>query len=181
MHLIFSTNNYLNTVISDEYRHKLYTVSTSGVFGSKTTVKRHGRLGGSHVIGTIKWHTFRNTKIWLRAANSEVAAKSLLRSKLFSSMSHRSQHPQDKLFGMIDSLDSLALLTVGPQLKAEGSSTRLVKYHKRNLGILSPSHAPYLEVSHSVSHMLDYVVVTFIYAEKLSKKREEESLSAAAG
>ncbi|KAL4065108.1 hypothetical protein J3A83DRAFT_4375596 [Scleroderma citrinum] len=163
MHLIFSTNNYLNTVISDEYRHKLYTVSTSGVFGSKTTVKRHGRLGGSHVIGTIKWHTFRNTKIWLRAANSEVAAKSLLRSKLFSS---------SRVFTGPD---------VGPQLKAEGSSTRLVKYHKRNLGILSPSHAPYLEVSHSVSHMLDYVVVTFIYAEKLSKKREEESLSAAAG
>ncbi|KIO04604.1 hypothetical protein M404DRAFT_1000464 [Pisolithus tinctorius Marx 270] len=46
---------------------------------------------------------------------------------------------------------------------------RLTKYHKRNLGIRKPSHPPYLEISESLRHMLDHVVVTFIYAEMLSE------------
>ncbi|KAG6335294.1 hypothetical protein ID866_3798 [Astraeus odoratus] len=56
------------------------------------------------------------------------------------------------------------------KLKREGTETELAKYHKCNLGILSPQHPPYLDVSSSLSHMLDHVVVTFICAEKLSQR-----------
>ena len=44
---------------------------------------------------------------------------------------------------------------------------------------MSPKHDPYLEVSPSVSHMLDYVIITFIYAEKLSIDNEVAAATAA--
>ena len=43
---------------------------------------------------------------------------------------------------------------------------------------MSPKHGPYLEVSPSVSHMLDYVIITFIYAEKISIDFEIAAASA---
>ncbi|KAI6098529.1 hypothetical protein F5141DRAFT_1146230 [Pisolithus sp. B1] len=55
-------------------------------------------------------------------------------------------------------------------LKRDGDKhDRLAKYHQRKLGIRKPSHPPYLEISESLRHMLDHVVMTFIYAEMLSK------------
>ncbi|KAI6111311.1 hypothetical protein F5141DRAFT_1113891 [Pisolithus sp. B1] len=58
------------------------------------------------------------------------------------------------------------------QLEEQGTNLQLVKYHRRNVGIMSPSHPPYLEISPSVYHILDLVLVTFIYAERISKRRE---------
>ncbi|KAI6097453.1 hypothetical protein F5141DRAFT_1148541 [Pisolithus sp. B1] len=58
----------------------------------------------------------------------------------------------------------------GIGLKRDGDKhDRLAKYHQRKLGIRKPSHPPYLEISESLRHMLDHVVMTFIYAEMLSK------------
>ncbi|KAG6327057.1 hypothetical protein ID866_12032 [Astraeus odoratus] len=66
-------------------------------------------------------------------------------------------------------------------LKAVDSGVELAKYHGRNLGIMSPSHAPYLEVSSSAIDMLDYIVIAFIYAEKKSQDRQKTPSAGSGG
>lgn len=62
------------------------------------------------------------------------------------------------------------------QLKNETKHARirLVKFHKRNLGIRKPSHPPFLEVAQEVMHMLDYIIVTYIYMERMRQDVEDE-------
>ncbi|KAG6330515.1 hypothetical protein ID866_8575 [Astraeus odoratus] len=159
MHLIFSTSNYLDAAISDEHGRKLYTISTPGIFGRKTTIRKHGHKGEGDVIGVITWHAFKNTRIWLQATDCEVDAKSLLKQKVFSE-SGTFTGPDGQTY-------KWKLRATNCSLKAVDSGVELARYHGRNFGIMSPSHAPYLEVSSSAAHMLDYIVITFIYAEKL--------------
>ncbi|KAI6140338.1 hypothetical protein BKA82DRAFT_4398446 [Pisolithus tinctorius] len=171
MRLVFSTNDYLNTIIRDQRGHQLYSISSPGLFHSKTTITKHGpHNDGGDVIGIITWHMFRNPKIWLKATGVEVSGNSLLKTKWFSS-SRIFTGPDGKTYRW-------SLRSTNCTLKEEGSDLELAKYHQRNLGIMSPSHAPYLEVSPSVSHMLDYVVITFIYAEKLSQDKQRAAASA---
>lgn len=62
------------------------------------------------------------------------------------------------------------------QLKSETKHdrVRLVKFHNRNLGIRKPSHPPFLEVAQEVAHMLDYIIVTYIYMERMRRDVEDE-------
>ncbi|KAI6109087.1 hypothetical protein EDD16DRAFT_1710556 [Pisolithus croceorrhizus] len=173
MRLTFSTNNYLNSVLSNDQGQQLYTISTSGCFNSKTTITKHGQCGDDDIIGVITWHTFEDTTLWLKATGSEVAAKSLLQSKLFSS-NRTFTAPDGKTYVW-------NIRKTNCTLKVKGTNLQLVKYHKRNMGIMSPSHPPYLEISPSVYHILDVLLVTFIYAEKMSKKEEQARAAAAAG
>ncbi|KAI6109105.1 hypothetical protein EV401DRAFT_1891585 [Pisolithus croceorrhizus] len=162
MRLSFSTNDYLNTVIHDEDGRQLYSISSPELLHSQITITEHGPQGGDDVIGIITWHPFRGPNIWLRATGVEVAGNSLLkpkRSSLVPSVAHSLLRPFSRQ-------------RTNCRLTEEGSGDELAKYHKRNLGIMSPSHAPYLEVSPSLSHLLDYVVVTFVYAQKLSQDKK---------
>lgn len=151
-------------VLCDEQGQQLYTISTSGLFNSKTTVTKHDQRRGDNIIGVITWRTYRDTTMWLEATGSEVAAKSLLQSKLFSS-SRTFTAPDGKAYVW-------NLRKTNCALKVQGTNLQLVKYHRRNVGIMSPSHPPYLEISPSVYHILDLVLVTFIYVERISKRRE---------
>ncbi|KAI6111325.1 hypothetical protein F5141DRAFT_1063631 [Pisolithus sp. B1] len=141
MCLTFSTNNYLNSILSNDQGQQLYTISTSGCFNSKTTITKHGQNGDDDIIGVITWHMFEDTTLWLKATSSENDWTGVEHSQLLT-------------------------------LKVQGTNLQLVKYHKCNMGIMSPSHPPYLEISPLVYHILDLVLVTFIYAEKMSKKKE---------
>ncbi|KAI6156350.1 hypothetical protein EDD17DRAFT_1051861 [Pisolithus thermaeus] len=168
MRLSFSTNDYLNTVIRDERGRRLYSISSAGLH-SKITIIKHGPQGDDDVIGIITWRLFRGARIWLKATGVEVAGNSLLKPKWFSSRTFTG--PDGKTY-------SWNLQSTNCRLKEERSGVELAKYHKRNRGIMSPSHAPYLEVSPSLSHMLDYVVVTFVYAEKLSLDKKSAAARA---
>ncbi|KAF9236611.1 hypothetical protein BU15DRAFT_10349, partial [Melanogaster broomeanus] len=101
------------------------------------------------VIAVIDWHIFQSDKIHF--GEQVVRADELLKWRWFSSDRH----------------------CVGPdgrEYKWKLCSSRncvLAKYHKRNFGIMKPSHPPYLEISRSVTHMLDYIITTFVYVEEL--------------
>ncbi|KAI6110892.1 hypothetical protein EDD16DRAFT_1225567 [Pisolithus croceorrhizus] len=171
MRLTFSTKTYLNSVLSDEQGQQLYTISTTGLLNSKTTITKHDQRGENDIIGVITWRTYRDTTIWLKATGSEVAAKSLLHSELFSSR-RTFTAPDGKAYVW-------NLWRTNCTLEEQGTSLQLVKYHRRNVGIMSPSHPQYLEISPSVYHMLDLVVVTFIYAERISRRKEVGARAAA--
>jgi len=43
----------------------------------------------------------------------------------------------------------------------------LARPHRRSYGIIGSKHDPYLEIHPDLGHMLDMVILTFIYVEKL--------------
>ncbi|KAI6110869.1 hypothetical protein EDD16DRAFT_1710546 [Pisolithus croceorrhizus] len=145
---------------------------SSAALHSKTTITKHGPQGADDVIDIIIWHPFRGARIWLKATGVEVAGNSLLKAKWFSSRTCTG--PDGKTY-------SWNLQSTNCRLKEERSGVELAKYRERNRGILSSSHAPHLEVSPSLSHMLDYVVVTFVYAEKLSLDKKSAAARASTG
>jgi len=51
--------------------------------------------------------------------------------------------------------------------------TPVARYHRSSLGILSPAHSAYLEIFPIGEHMVDLIVVTFIYIERLRQEKEE--------
>ncbi|KIJ92577.1 hypothetical protein K443DRAFT_113354 [Laccaria amethystina LaAM-08-1] len=52
--------------------------------------------------------------------------------------------------------------------------TPVARYHRSSLGILSPAHAAYLEVFPIGEHMVDLIVVTFVYIERLRQEEEAQ-------
>ncbi|KIJ92477.1 hypothetical protein K443DRAFT_685227 [Laccaria amethystina LaAM-08-1] len=66
----------------------------------------------------------------------------------------------------------------GAHIRAElrlndGTKTPVACYHRRSLGILSPAHPAYLEVFPIGEHMVDLIVVTLIYIERLRQEKKE--------
>ena len=52
-------------------------------------------------------------------------------------------------------------------MKPAELDVELVRFHKKNLGILKESHPAYLDVSPNVVPMLDHIILTFAYVESL--------------
>ncbi|KIJ59423.1 hypothetical protein HYDPIDRAFT_44011 [Hydnomerulius pinastri MD-312] len=167
MRLIFSDSYFKNTDLSDEEGHKLYTISTPQGRKQVTTISKY-RKGKStpQVMAVIEWHRLKKTLIRFRGR--EVEADTMLYKRPWS---------WGRYFAGPDG--HTYKWKVGFRycwLKVEAKHTRvpLVKYHKRNLGIRKPSHPPYLDVSSAVTHMMDHIVVTYIYMERLRQDTEDE-------
>ena len=69
-------------------------------------------------------------------------------------------------------------------MKPAESNVELVRFHRKNMGIMKPAHPAYLDVSPSVVSMLDFIILTFVYAEwkhKELERRRAANASAAGG
>ena len=60
-------------------------------------------------------------------------------------------------------------------MKLADSNVELVRFHKKNVGVLKPAHPAYLDFSAKVVTMLDHVILTFVYAESLRQARTRQS------
>ena len=58
------------------------------------------------------------------------------------------------------------------QMKPAESNVELVRYHKKNLGILKEAHPAYIDVSPDVVSMLDHIILIFIYVESLREDQK---------
>ncbi|KIJ63411.1 hypothetical protein HYDPIDRAFT_92440 [Hydnomerulius pinastri MD-312] len=175
MRLTFSTSHYRNADLCDEQGRRVYTIHTPSLFSGKTTITKHsggffGRAGSSEVIAVIEWHRLRGTKIHFRGQVNK--ANDILTRGRWSTSDRHFIGPDGRPYKW--KLRSNTLNCVN-------SRTELAKFHKRNFGLMSRSHAPYLDISPSVTHMLDYIVTTFVYVEKLSQDKRNEAAASAAG
>ncbi|KAG9315541.1 hypothetical protein JVU11DRAFT_3161 [Chiua virens] len=69
-----------------------------------------------------------------------------------------------------------------PQLsRDDGSKTEVARYHRGSLGIVGPKQKPYLDIDPSVMGMLDLIIFTFVYVEKLRMDKERGPKSAGKG
>ena len=63
----------------------------------------------------------------------------------------------------------------------DASKTLVAAFHRRRLGIIGDARPASLEICPQGQHMVDLIVVTFIFVEKLRSDKERLRRSARAG
>ncbi|KAF9232045.1 hypothetical protein BU15DRAFT_81673 [Melanogaster broomeanus] len=137
-----------------------------------TTVTKY-RWSGEHSVaetmGVIEWHKVKNTLI--RFNGRELEADVMLKKRAWST--GRYFEGPDKRFYK---------WKLGPGycwLKPADSNAELAKFHKKTLrlGMLKQSQPPFIDarVSTSATHMMDHIIVTYVYAEKVRHDRAQLS------
>lgn len=53
------------------------------------------------------------------------------------------------------------------------SKTEVARHHRGSLGIVGPKGKPHLDIDPDVMHMLDLIILTFVYVEKLRMGKEK--------
>ena len=68
-----------------------------------------------------------------------------------------------------------------PQLSLDDASrTEIARHHRATLGIIGKRRSARLEIAPQAEYMLDLIVITFIYVEKLRMDKEKSQRRAAA-
>jgi len=165
MRLIFSTTNHMDTDISDERGYIHYTISTPSAFKKVTTITKYrwsGPSGVPETMGVIEWHRLKETVF--RFDGNVIPADAMLEKRAWNTGRY--------FVGPDRHTYKWKLESTHCWLKPAESDVELVRFHKKNLGILKESHPAYLDVSPEVVPMLDYVILTFVYVESLRRERE---------
>ncbi|KAG2365620.1 hypothetical protein BDR07DRAFT_1398217 [Suillus spraguei] len=166
--LTLSFEHVCDTVIINEQGQVLYKTNTPfRLLGAQTTTIQKIKPNGDHyhmqdqfeVLGEIEWHTFTSSKI--RTGGTEVETKKFI--------------PEKGLLGRTRwTALSLDLETSVVVLSRDDSSRmQVARFHRATLGIIGKSRKAMLEVSPEVAHMMDTVIMTFIYVEKLRRDQED--------
>ncbi|KAF8128217.1 hypothetical protein EV363DRAFT_1170817 [Boletus edulis] len=169
MRLIFSNSYYKNTDISDEQGNKLYTISTPRGWKQVTTITKYDsgkRNRAPQVLCVIEWHRVKKTKFLF--GQREMAVDRIL---------YRRPYSWGRYFTGPDGLTykwKVGFRYCWLKHETKHARAHLVKFHGRNLGIRKPSHPPFLEIAPEVAHMIDHIIVTYMYMERLRRDVEDE-------
>ncbi|KAG1836859.1 hypothetical protein F4604DRAFT_1660508 [Suillus subluteus] len=181
MQLTLSTEHVRNTIITNEQGQVIYKTETPfQLLGVRTTTiwkvkpndDQHHMQDRFDVLGEIEWHTFASSKF--RCGGTEVETKEFIpkrgllgRQRVFIGADSRPYRWDLKSRVVVLSRD-------------DASRTEVARFHRVTLGIIGRKRETMLEVSPEVAHMMDTIIMTFIYVEKLRKDQEEASGNAAA-
>ncbi|KAH7882507.1 hypothetical protein F5I97DRAFT_261845 [Phlebopus sp. FC_14] len=181
MQLIFSTSDYRNSRLFDEHGHVLYTIDTPTSLNKKTTISKHNRDRSSEVIAGIGLEALQSISGVGRRQGTRFSREGCglrmftffygLYGRLWRGADADNLSSSQSFVGSDGRKYKWKIESTNCWLKAENSVVELAKYHRCNLGFLTPQHPPYIEISPSVLHILDEIIMTFVYAEKLSQDR----------
>ncbi|KAG1891486.1 hypothetical protein F4604DRAFT_1876578 [Suillus subluteus] len=175
MLLTLSTEHVRNTVITNEQGQTVYKTGTPFKLGVRTTTiqKIKSNDGQYHmqnqfdVLGEIEWHKFSSSKF--RYGGTEVETKEFIpkrglwgRKRVFIGPDNRPYRWNLKSRVVVLSRD-------------DASRAEVARFHRATLGIIGRKRKAMLEVSPEVAHMMDTVIMTFIYVEKLRMDKEQTS------
>ncbi|KAG1885234.1 hypothetical protein F4604DRAFT_1730553 [Suillus subluteus] len=179
--LTFSTENVRNTVITNEQGQIIYKTETPfKLVGVRTTTiqKIKPNDDQSHmqdqfdVLGEIEWHKFTSSKF--RYDGTEVEAKQFIPRKGLLGRKRVFIGPDSCPYRW-DLKFKVVVLS-----RDDASRTEVARFHRATLGIVGRKRKAMLQVSPEVAHMMDTIIMTFIYVEKLRKDKERASRNAAA-
>ncbi|KAJ8595150.1 hypothetical protein M405DRAFT_857545 [Rhizopogon salebrosus TDB-379] len=170
-----SSENIRNTVITNTQGQVIYKTNTPFRFGTRTTtiykVKPNANWFGTRnqfdVIGEIEWHTYTSSKF--RFGGTEVVTKEFIPKKGFTGRKRVFTGPDGRSYRWNLNSKIVVLSRNG------GFHTEVARSHKATLGIIGKKRKATLEVSPEVAQMMDTVIMTFIYVEKLRMDKEEAS------
>ncbi|KIJ70601.1 hypothetical protein HYDPIDRAFT_105340 [Hydnomerulius pinastri MD-312] len=175
MILTLSSESVRSTIFTNETGQVLYKTATPFKLGSQTTIiykiqpnvdpaDMHDRF---EVMGEIEWHMLDSSKF--RFNGKEMETKQFIprhgwrgRKRTFTGPDGRPYRWDLQYRVVVLSLD-------------DGSRTEVARSHRRSFGIIGAKRDPCLEVHPDAMHMLDMVVLTFIYVEKIRMQKEGNS------
>ncbi|KAG1732934.1 hypothetical protein EDB19DRAFT_1855240 [Suillus lakei] len=168
-----STENVRNTVITNEQGQVIYKTDTPFRFSGRTTTIQKVKPNDdqSHmrdqfdVMGEIEWHIFASSKFRFRG--TEVETKEFI--------PRRGLWGRKRVFTGPDGCPYRWDLQFRVLSRDDGSRTEVARFHRATLGIIGRKRKATLEVSPEVAHMMDTVIMTFIYVEKIRRDKEESS------
>ncbi|KAH0832271.1 hypothetical protein J3R83DRAFT_13264 [Lanmaoa asiatica] len=193
MHLILSSESVRHAVMSNESGQVLYKTFHPlklGLSQGTTTIQKikpnddpMDMRDQFEVLAQIEWHlvgpsTFRMNGQDLQSDTFIPRHGILGRKRTFTGPDGRSyrwdmlHHTAVVRPSLGPVAPSRALICPTQMSRNDETRTKLVRYHKRTFGILAPKHPPYLDIQPEVVHMLDMIVVTFVYIEKLRMDKE---------
>ncbi|KAH0835495.1 hypothetical protein J3R83DRAFT_9163 [Lanmaoa asiatica] len=200
MILALSSESVRNTVFKDENGLPLYKSDTPfRLLGARTTVicrhttrtSNNSEMDGPvEVVGCITWHCFGPSIFTIggRELESNVFLPShgfFGRKRTFTGPDGRQyrwdMHSRDVVVGanVWFRLDRVISFVVSQLSLDDASRTEIVRYHRGTCGIIRRGRSAYLEIAPQAEHMLDLVILTFIYVEKLRMDKEASRRMAA--
>ncbi|KAF8838893.1 hypothetical protein BDN67DRAFT_933052 [Paxillus ammoniavirescens] len=182
MQLTLSSESVRNAVMTNESGQVLY--QTSHPFKLKgmgtTTIQKirpntdpmdmHDDFG---VMGEIEWRLFGSSTF--RINGQEMQSNDFLPRHGITGRKRTFTGPDGRPYRW-DMLFNVVVLS-----RDEESRTEVARYHRGSLGIIGPKKKPCLDVHPDVMHMLDLIVLTFVYVEKLRKDKERAARSNGGG
>ncbi|KAG2365613.1 hypothetical protein BDR07DRAFT_1398170 [Suillus spraguei] len=172
--LTLSSEHVCDTVITNEQGRVLYKTDTPfKLLGAQTTTIQKIKPNGDHyhmldqfdVLGEIEWHTFTSSKF--RTGGTEVETKHFIPEKGLLGRKRVFTGPDGRPYRW-DLETTVVVLS-----RDDGSRMEVARFHRATLGVIGKKRKAMLEVSPEVAHMMDTVIMTFIYVEKLRRDRED--------
>ncbi|KAH7911072.1 hypothetical protein BJ138DRAFT_1151493 [Hygrophoropsis aurantiaca] len=176
MFFTLTSSSVRNTILTNESGQAVYTTNTPGKMGSRTTTlskikpsEKKGEMRDDfETIAEIEWHFFASSIF--RMNGKELRTKEFIPSGGLQGRRRTFTGPDGKSYKWVLNFTSVTLEL------ADGSQTNLASFQR--ISTFGGSGAV-LEVSPLVSHMLDLVILTFIYVEKLRRDKETATRNAA--
>jgi len=182
MQLFLSNPSPINCTYTNSEGQALYSVRTpSRIFGRMTAICRVSndlcgrddkypgydcsvRDGFKH-LANFEWKSFRSSR--LRFGEREFKTRSFFRKEGWG------WHGRHRVFAGPDGREyKWKLNSTSPELNVnDGAETPVARYHSGRSGLFSKPQDACLEICPAGEHMVDAILVTFIYIEKL---REDE-------
>ncbi|KAF9233679.1 hypothetical protein BU15DRAFT_66387 [Melanogaster broomeanus] len=173
MQLTLSSGSVRNAVMTNETGQALYKTShtfTLGKLGTTTIRKIRPNTDPldmrDHfdVMGEIDWRLYGSSTF--RINGQEMQTSDFLPRHGIRGRKRTFTGP-DGLPYRWDMLSKVVVLS-----RNDGSRTEVARYHRGSLGLIGIKKKPHLDVDPDVMHMLDLIVLTFVYVEKLRKDKE---------
>ncbi|KDQ49675.1 hypothetical protein JAAARDRAFT_42689 [Jaapia argillacea MUCL 33604] len=169
--LTFTNSSPIRTVLKDEQDQPVYKIDTPiRLTRSTTTITRCPRNYSEQQdeeLARIHWHVIHQTEFVFQGKILKVG--NFLQRTGFLRRDWKFTAPDGREYKWNPRLTSMELIL------NDGSDTVVASFREGNIGIFSPKRSSCLEIFLSGQHMIDIIVVTFVYAEQ----RRRESRDAA--
>ncbi|KAG1756307.1 uncharacterized protein EDB91DRAFT_1076368 [Suillus paluster] len=164
--LTLSSESVRHTVITNEQDTPFRLgVRTTTIHKIKPNDDNSRMQDQFEIMGEIEWHTFASSKF--RFGGTEVETKNFIPNRGWMGRKRVFIGPDGRSYRW-DLQDKVVVLFLD-----DGSQTEVARYHRATLGIIGKKRKATLEVSPAVAHMMDTVIMTFIYVEKLRMDDEQ--------
>lgn len=175
MRLILSSEGVRNTTMTNEDGQVLYKTSTPFRFGARTTTlykvvpntDPDDMRDHLERIGEIEWNLIGSSVMRLRG--QEMMTDTFIPRHGIRGRKRTFEGP-DGLPYRWDMDFKFVRLSRDDTTRQE-----LARSYRRSLGIIGPRRDPFLDVDLNLMHMLDTVVLTFVYVEKLRMDKEKRA------
>ncbi|KAI9463836.1 hypothetical protein HD554DRAFT_2026955 [Boletus coccyginus] len=193
MQLILSSDTSVrNTIFTHESGQVLYK-TTHPLFelgmGTTTIYKvkpnddptdMRDQLG---VIGEIEWHMIGPSTFRLNGqemqSNTFLPSHGILGRKRTFTGPDGSPYRWDMLLSLSGTVVvRTPTRTIAMLSRNDGSRTEVARHHRGSGGIVGPKRKPRLVIDPDVEHMLDLIVLTFVYVEKVRMDKDNEFIGA---